>query len=149
MTIRSICIVAASVVLTMLGAQAASAGPCLVYGPGYSLASDIIHWQMRTKASQECVRGLRGGAMILRSVELVSPPKSGEVVVSGPSFTFTANADASGEDSFTLRMQGSINGLDGTSTVVIRVLYSDPGATASSASTAAVPLRSDKSAAAH
>lgn len=140
MKIRSAYVVAIGAVLVMLGCRPASAGVCLVYGPSYQLMSDTIEWSMRTKAGQDCIRGLRGSAMLLKSVELVTPPKFGEVSVQGPAFTFTANPDAAGEDSFSLRMSGSINGLEGTSTIVIRVFYNDAPAAASTS------LRTDNSA---
>jgi len=139
MRMRSIYIIAVCAAFTALGARSAPAGVCLISGPTYNLMSDTIYWSMRSKAGQDCVRGLRGGAMILKSVELITAPKFGDVAVNGPSFVFTANPDAAGEDSFSLKMSGSINGLEGTSMIVIRVLYNDASPTASST------LRSDNS----
>jgi hypothetical protein len=116
----------ACVALMLLGVQAATANMCVVFGSGYQLTSDTVEWSMRAQAGQTCVRGLRGATVILRSVEVVAPPKSGEVALRGPGFTFTADKNASGEDTFSLKVSGTMNGLDGSSTIVVRVHYNAP-----------------------
>lgn len=106
-----------------LSTSPAAANMCPVQGPGYQLASDTIEWSMRVRAGQTCIRGVRGAAVVLKGLEVVEPPRSGEVSVQGPAFTFKANPDASGEDSFSLRLSGSMNRLEGSSTIVVRVRY--------------------------
>lgn len=125
MKMRSIYVAVLSAIFVALGVQCASARWCLLEGPSYSLRSETIQWSLRTQGGRDCIRGLRSAGVILNKIEVITPPKAGEVVISGPALTFIANQDAAGDDTFTIRVTGRTYGMEGTSTIVIKVLYND------------------------
>lgn len=113
---------AALVTWLLLGGGQAMAGGCAITGPPAKLDSTAIDWTLVIASGQSCVHGLRGGAMMLDSVRISAPAKSGEAAVQGYGFVYRARADFKGEDSFSVVIAGSNRGIRGSST--IRVLVS-------------------------
>jgi hypothetical protein len=98
----------------------AIAGDCLVHPEPFQLRSDSVQWTMVVARGSECIQGLRGKAMILESVSVLDRPKTGLVVLQGPSFRYSAGPEA-GSDSFKLVIVGSSMRMHGTSTVSVDV----------------------------
>jgi hypothetical protein len=98
----------------------AIAGDCLPRPEPLQLRSDSAQWSMVIARGSECIQGLRGKSMIFESVSVLEPPKTGLVVLQGPSFRYSAGPDA-GSDSFKLMIVGSSMRMHGTSTVTVEV----------------------------
>ena len=66
--------------LLLLFGGSASAESCIFSSaPGFQLKSDTVEWAMKIASGHTCIRGLRSGAVSSSTVELVSPPQSGQV----------------------------------------------------------------------
>jgi hypothetical protein len=119
----------ASVLIAFLSmcTPAVYATECVVNGPRYGLTSDIVNWSMTISSGQSCIRGLRFNNVIIESLELVSSPRTGQVTIHGPGFTYSAKSGYEGEDSFTIALSGTINRLRGSSTIRIIVSVGKPG----------------------
>jgi hypothetical protein len=111
--------------LISFGIRAAHADDCLISGPRYQLQSDTVEWRIGIASGQSCVRGMRFSNVTNLTINLTSPPQSGQVTLAGPGFRYTAKTNFQGEDSFVLGISGTINRVNGTST--IRVLVSVVG----------------------
>jgi hypothetical protein len=110
-----------------MSTPAAHAIGCVVNGPRYGLTSDIVNWSMKIGNGQSCIRGLRYNNVIIESLELVSLPRTGQVTIEGPGFTYTAKSDYEGEDSFTIALSGTINRVKGSSTIRLTVSVGNSG----------------------
>ena len=117
---RSVQAVFAAAVFWALGPTMAAAGDCVSHPAPLRLESDTLQWSMIIARGDECIQGLRGKTMIFESVSLIEQPKTGRVVLQGPSFHYYAAADA-GSDSFRLLIAGSSMRMRGTSTVDVIV----------------------------
>jgi hypothetical protein len=116
-----------AVVVIFLSLHApASAVECTVNGPRYQLALDTVSWSMKISSGQKCIRGLRFSNVVIDALKLVSPPRTGQVTIQGPSFTYSAKPEYSGEDTFTISVSGSINRLMGTSNIRVSVFVDNP-----------------------
>ncbi len=111
--------VAALWLMTAVGP--AYAGDCIVSGPPPLLDSQPIAWNFVIASGQSCIRGLRSGAMILDSVTLTRPSKSGDAVIKGYGFAYAAPRDFKGDDSFEVTMMGSLRGVHGKSVISVHV----------------------------
>jgi hypothetical protein len=115
-----------------LGTSAAYAIECIVKGPRYALTSDMVDWSMRISSGQSCIRGLRFSDVVIESLRLVSPAQTGQITLSGPSFTYSAKSDFRGEDFFVVEVWGTIHKSRGSSTIRISVSVGDPASAAPS-----------------
>src|SRR5262245_65647198 len=88
-------------------------GCVLTAGSLYQLKSDAVDWTMRTDRGQSCIRGLRHNRATIDTAKLISPPQSGQVKLLGSGFSYTANSDFEGQDSFTIQVSGMLNGIRG------------------------------------
>lgn len=113
-------------VLLSLGIRAAYADDCLISGPRYQLHSDSVEWQMTISSGHNCVRGVRFGNVANTTINLISPPQFGQLVLLSSGFSYTAKTDFEGDDYFVVGVSGAINRVSGTSTV--RILVSIVGA---------------------
>jgi hypothetical protein len=124
--------VAAALVLIgflSINTSAAYTTDCVVNGPRYQLTSDLVDWSMKIGSGQSCIRGLRfNNVAMIESLQLVSPPQIGQVVLKGPSFTYSAKSGYEGEDSFTVVISGKINRSSGSSTIRVNVFVGSPAA---------------------
>jgi Bacterial Ig domain len=111
--------------LLLSGSQAAHASQCFTNGPRYQLESDTVEWRMQIRSSENCVRGVRFSYVWNATVSLVSPPKSGQVTLMGPGFSYTAKSNFHGEDSFVVGVSGSKKKTKGFSTIRVVVSVVD------------------------
>ncbi len=98
-----------------------SADACVFSGPRYQLMADTVSWKMTIGSGQTCVRGFRFNDVQMINVKLLSPPRSGQVILLGPGFSYTAKADFRGTDSFAIAITGSIKRVFGSSTIHIDI----------------------------
>jgi hypothetical protein len=82
---------------------------------------------MKIGSGQSCIRGLRYHNVMIESLDLVSLPRTGQVTIEGPGFTYTAKSDYEGEDSFTIALSGTINRVKGSSTIHLIVSVGNSG----------------------
>ena len=90
-------------------------------GSQYQLKSDTVDWTMQTSSGQSCIRGLRHNRVTIDTAKLISAPQSGQVKLLGPGFSYTAKSDFEGQDSFTIQVSGTLNGIRGSSDIRIIV----------------------------
>ena len=93
-------------ILALSGGQGARANQCFTDGPRYQLESDTVEWRMKIRSSENCLRGVRFSYVYNATVNLVTPPKFGQVALVGPGFSYTAKSDFKGEDFFYRRRIG-------------------------------------------
>jgi hypothetical protein len=113
-----------------LSTPAAYAIECVINGPRYGLTSDVVNWSIKIGSGQSCIRGLRFNNITIESLQLVSPPQTGQVTLRGPSFIYSAKSEYQGEDSFTVAVSGTINKSRGSSTIRITVSVGSPASAA-------------------
>jgi hypothetical protein len=104
----------------MLAPTVAVAGNCLSRTAPFVLPSDIAEWSMVVGRSSECIQGLRGRTMVLESVSVLEQPKSGQIILQGPSFRYSAGPET-GSDKFKLAIVGTSMRIDGSSVINIDV----------------------------
>jgi hypothetical protein len=118
-------IFSACIVLSLIAVQAipnlASAGECIRRPDRFELRSDTAYWTITIGVGGECLQGLRGRAMLLDSVRVVEPPKTGLITISGPSFRYSAPATP-GSDSFKLEVSGEDRRIRGKSIIQVEVV---------------------------
>jgi Bacterial Ig domain len=106
----------------LLFAVPALADSCIFSAaPPFQLSSDAVDWTMQISSGRSCTRGLKLGTVNISDVKLIAPPKSGQVAIQGPSFSYTAKPDFQGEDDFTLQVSGTIVRMRGVSDVKVTV----------------------------
>jgi hypothetical protein len=120
-------------VFCVFGGQAASAQTCTIDSPRYNLLGDAVGWSMEIASGRSCVGGVRIADVVFERMELISPPRVGQVTLLGPGFNYTAKADFEGEDNFTLVIFGSINKRRGSSTIHVAVVIGNAPAKAEAA----------------
>lgn len=121
---QKVCRLAFQIILifVLLGGRAASAQSCVVDGPRYNLIGDAVDWSLRIAGrDRSCVLGVRFNNVEIKGVRLISSPRSGSIALQGPGFTYTANVNFDGTDSFTLEVVGAINKKSGSSTIHVSV----------------------------
>jgi len=120
MTRRTVRIIFAAAFFWALVPAMGIAGGCLSHPDSFRLQSDTVLWSMVIARGDECIQGLRGKTMLLETVSIVEQPKTGRIVLQGPSFRYFAGTEA-GLDSFRLVIVGSSMRMNGTSTVNVEV----------------------------
>ena len=109
-------------IVVLFGCRAASAERCaMITGPRYNLVADTVTWSMKTESDHRCLRGFRYANVEFERVTLISPPRSGQVVLQGWGFTYTPKDGFRGEDSFDVEVSGKIRKIRGTSTIHVSV----------------------------
>jgi hypothetical protein len=100
---------------------AVQANQCFTNGPRYRLEADTVDWRMTIHSNENCFRGVRLSYVYNANVSLVSLPRSGNVIISGPGFLYTAKPGFHGDDSFVISVSGSKNKTSGSSTIRVQV----------------------------
>jgi hypothetical protein len=77
---------------------------------------------MRITAGQSCTAGFRIKDVNIDTVRIIAPPISGEVTIKGPGFSYKAEPNFQGQDSFTVMISGNSKKVPGLS--IVRVLIS-------------------------
>jgi hypothetical protein len=99
-----------------------SAETCQISGaPRFQLNSDAVEWTLQIVSGQTCLRGLNHGVIRIDGVKLTSPPRSGQVTVKGPGFSYQANSNFEGRDAFILQVSGTSVRTRGTSEINVTV----------------------------
>jgi hypothetical protein len=101
--------------------QSAKAGDCVPAGPPPKLDNESVYWSIVIASGQTCLRGLRSGTMIIESVAISAPAKSGQATVQGYGFSYGAPRDFKGEDSFSVTVIGTNRGIRGNSNILVHV----------------------------
>jgi len=89
--------------------------------PRFQLNSDAVEWTLQIVSGQTCLRGLNHGVIRIDGVKLTSPPRSGQVTVKGPGFSYQAKSNFEGEDAFILQVSGTSVRTRGTSDINVTV----------------------------
>jgi hypothetical protein len=107
-------------VATVSAPNAAGAGNCLSRPAPFILQSDTVEWSMVVGRDSECIQGLRGKTMVLESVSVLEQPKTGQIVLQGPSFRYSAGTEI-GVDTFKLAIVGESKRMHGSSVINVNV----------------------------
>ena len=59
--------------------------------------------------------------MTISDVKVIAAPQSGQIVVKGPAFSYTAKPDFQGQDVFTLQVSGTMIRIAGVSDIKVTV----------------------------
>ena len=90
--------------------------------PRFQLNSDAVDWTLEIiRVARHCIRGLNHGVIRIDGVKLTSPPKSGQVTVKGPGFSYQAKSNFEGQDAFILQVSGTSVRTRGTSDINVTV----------------------------
>jgi hypothetical protein len=89
--------------------------------PPFQLRSDAVDWTMQIASGTSCTRGLKLGPITISDVKLIASPPSGQVVIKGPAFSYTAKPDFQGQDDFTLQVSGTMVRIPGVSDIKVTV----------------------------
>jgi hypothetical protein len=108
--------------MVLLGCRGAFAEPCVVTNRQiYNLVADTVNWSMRVGNDQNCRYGIRYAKVQFERMTLLSPPRSGQVVLQGSAFTYEPKKDFQGDDWFDLEVAGQIQKVRGVSTIHVVV----------------------------
>ena len=112
------------VMIGVIASQAAAlaGGICLLRPEPFKLQSDTVRWSIKISPGGECIQGLRWSTIMIDSVSVTEQPKSGRVMVQGPSFRYFSDPGARGSDSFKLSISGSSLHVNGTSSIEVDVI---------------------------
>jgi hypothetical protein len=89
--------------------------------PPFQLKSDAVDWTMQIASGTSCTRGLKLGLMNISDVKVIASPWSGQIVIKGPGFSYTAKSDFQGQDFFTLQVSGTMVRIAGVSDIKVSV----------------------------
>jgi Bacterial Ig domain len=89
--------------------------------PPFQLRSDAVDWTMQIASGTSCTRGLKLGPITVSDVKLIASPQSGQVVIKGPAFSYTAKPDFQGQDDFTLQVSGTMVRIPGVSDIQVTI----------------------------
>ncbi|MDE5463879.1 hypothetical protein [Bradyrhizobium sp. CSS354] len=108
---------------TMMGAptEVSAGGVCILHPQPFKLRSDTVRWSMTLKSGAQCIQGLRWSTLMIDKIAIVEVPKSGRLVLGGPSFRYIADLIEKGSDHFALSISGSSLGANGTSVIEVEV----------------------------
>jgi hypothetical protein len=118
---RSIFRILLASVLVSSPAAALAGGTCLLHPEPFKLQSDTVRWSIKISSGGECIQGLRWSTIMIDSVSVTEQPKSGRVMIQGPSFRYFSDPGARGSDSFKLSISGSSPRVNGTSSIEVDV----------------------------
>ena len=96
-------------------------GTCILHPQPFKLRSDTVQWSIKISPGAECIQGLRWSTIMINTVAIVNPPKSGRLVVQGPSFRYFSDPAAQGGDHFTIAIAGTSLRVGGTSSIEVDV----------------------------
>lgn len=86
-----------------------------------NLRSRLLRWSFTIMPGAQCIQGLRWSTFMIDKVSIVEAPKSGRLVLSGPSFRYLADAVERSTDQFKIVVSGSSLRIEGTSTIEVEV----------------------------
>ncbi|MET4040303.1 hypothetical protein ABIC03_001988 [Bradyrhizobium sp. RT6a] len=97
-------------------------GTCILHPQAFKLQSDTVQWLMKIKPGAECIQGLRWSTIMIDAITVVDPPKSGRLVLQGPSFRYFSAPAAQGADHFKIAITGTSLHIGGTSSIEVDVV---------------------------
>jgi len=97
-------------------------GTCILHPQPFKLRSDTIQWLIKIKPGAECIQGLRWSTIMIDAIAVVDPPKSGRLVLQGPSFRYFSDPAAQGADHFKIVIKGTSLHIGGTSAIEVDVV---------------------------
>jgi hypothetical protein len=110
-----------TIVAIVSPAVASAGGTCLLHPEPFKLQSDTVRWSVRISSGGECIQGLRWSTIMIENISVTEQPKSGRVLVQGPSFRYFSNPGARGTDSFKISISGTSLRVSGTSSIEVDV----------------------------
>jgi hypothetical protein len=96
-------------------------GVCLLHPEPFKLQSDTVRWSIKINSGSECIQGLRWSTIMIEKISIIEQPKSGRVLLEGPSFRYFSTPGARGTDSFKLSIDGTSLHVNGTSAIEVEV----------------------------
>lgn len=109
-------------ILAWYPAPASAGGTCILHPQPFKLQSDTIHWVIKIKPDAECIQGLRWSTIMIDAIAVVDPPKSGRLVLQGPSFRYFSDSAAQGADHFKIAIKGTSLHIGGSSSIEVDVV---------------------------
>jgi hypothetical protein len=100
---------------------ALAGGTCLLHPEPFKLKSDTVRWSIKISSGGECIQGLRWSTLLIENISVTEQPKSGRLLVQGPSFRYFSNPGTRGIDSFKLAISGTSLRISGTSVIEVEV----------------------------
>ena len=110
-----------TIVAILSPAAALAGGTCLLHPEPFKLQSDTVRWSIRISSGGECIQGLRWSTIMIENISVTEQPKSGQVLVQGPSFRYFSNPGVRGTDSFKISISGTSLRVSGTSSIEVDV----------------------------
>jgi len=111
----------AAITIASCPIAAQAGGACMLRPEPFKLQSDTVHWSMKIASGGECIQGLRWSSIMIDKITIVEEPKSGRLIIAGPSFRYLADPGLSGTDSFKLAISGTSFRINGTSSIEVDV----------------------------
>jgi hypothetical protein len=96
-------------------------GTCILHPAPFRLRSDTVRWSITIASGGECIQGLRWSTILIENVSVTEPPKSGRLLIQGPSFRYFSNPDFRGVDFFKITISGTSLHLNGISSIEVEV----------------------------
>lgn len=103
-------------------ASVSAGGTCILHPQPFKLQSDTVQWLIKIKPGTECIQGLRWSTIMIDAIAVVEPPKSGRLVLQGPSFRYFSDPTARGADHFKIAITGTSLHIGGTSLIEVDVV---------------------------
>ncbi|WFU70952.1 hypothetical protein [Bradyrhizobium sp. CB2312] len=108
-------------VLALSPTAALAGGTCLLHPEPFKLQSDTVRWSIKIASGGQCIQGLRWSTIMIDHIAITEMPKSGQIIIQGPSFRYLSNQGARGSDSFKLSITGSSMRISGNSSIEVEV----------------------------
>ena len=110
-----------AILLASLPATALAGGTCLLHPEPFKLQSDTVHWSIKIASGGQCIQGLRWSTIMIDNIAITEMPKSGQIIIQGPSFRYLSNPGARGGDFFKLSVTGTSMRVAGTSSIEVEI----------------------------
>jgi hypothetical protein len=96
-------------------------GTCILHPAPFRLRSDTVRWSIKIASGGECIQGLRWSTIMIENISVTEPPKSGRLLIQGPSFRYFSNPDFRGVDFFKIAISGTSLHVNGGSSIEVEV----------------------------
>jgi hypothetical protein len=119
--LRSIFAIILSIVVMSQPSVTWAGGTCILHPAPFRLRSDIVRWSIKIASGGECIQGLRWSTIMIENISVTEPPKSGRLLIQGPSFRYFSNPDFRGVDFFKITISGTSLHVNGVSSIEVEV----------------------------
>ncbi|WP_050032373.1 hypothetical protein [Bradyrhizobium sp. LTSP857] len=110
-----------ALLVTVLPVATLAGGTCLLHPEPFKLQSDTVHWSVKIASGGQCIQGLRWSTIMIDHIAITEMPKSGQLMIQGPSFRYLSNQGARGSDSFKLSITGTSMRVAGSSSIEVEI----------------------------